>query len=619
MNRLNTTNKRRNLLYDLFPIIVIGVLAMLFIGCSQNGGESPLQPGPPGVERGSEGSMHPYAAGNAAPRVGNAPLAVHFYDDGSFDPDGYIVKWEWNFGVNEGYVDCTATLGEADYEYESNGIRSVHLRITDDAGNYHITQFNIFIVDDTRHVPVAVPGSDYRAGHPDFTVNFFDAGSIDPDEGEIVKWEWDFNEPHNGEGGYHDFTSTQGSAAHTFQVANRIRTVKLRVTDDDWHQHVTNHLIYVNNGANARPIAVATADPLEGYAPLDVGFSSAGSYDPEDDPLSFEWDFVYDGEFTVDSEEQNPSHIYEEEGIYQAQLRVTDAGGSTDMLDLPLIITVEAQSIDSWQFAYTSNRDGNYEIYLADVQGSFEERLTNNASTDYMCDFSPDGSILYFNTDRDGNSEIYAMDMVTRDLTNITHDSGTQYGCAVSPSGEWILTVQSWSTLNKDIFRLRADGSMDRSEWINLTNTPGIYEHEMDWSPDGESVVYYKIGGGNDIWMMNALDGSNQHKVLAAPGDDHGPTFHPDGDKILYNSNRSGNADIFYYSISEGIDYSYINSGLYERGGDFSPDGEYVIFMIGEPSDVYYATFPALEPGEPIPLITSPGHDSQAAWRPMPD
>jgi predicted GH43/DUF377 family glycosyl hydrolase len=269
------------------------------------------------------------------------------------------------------------------------------------------------------------------------------------------------------------------------------------------------------------------------------------------------------------------------------------------------------------QFAYTSDREGNFEIYLTDTAGTFEDKLTNDPGDDSSCDFSPDGSIIYFNTDRDGDHEIYALDMNSGAITNITHDSGTQYGCAVSPDGEWILTVQSWSVINKDIFRLRADGSMDRSEWINLTNTPGQYEHEMDWSPDGTKITFYRIDNtGNDGWIMDSSDGGNQQRIIAGPGDAHGPTYHPSGDFILYFSNKSSTIGLYYYSFASDSTYTYIDTNLDEGGGEFSPDGQYVIFHIGEIADIYYATFPELGPGEPIPLITGPGHDSWGIWRP---
>src|SRR6185436_2610599 len=46
------------------------------------------------------------------------------------------------------------------------------------------------------------------------------------------------------------------------------------------------------------PIVVSSASPVEGPAPLTVNFSSAGTSDPENETLSYSWDFG-DGTFST--------------------------------------------------------------------------------------------------------------------------------------------------------------------------------------------------------------------------------------------------------------------------------------------------------------------------------
>ena len=72
------------------------------------------------------------------------------------------------------------------------------------------------------------------------------------------------------------------------------------------------------------PSAVATATPDSGQAPLEVTFDSSDSSDPENEELTFAWDFDGDGE--TDSTEAGPTHTYTENGVYNARLveRVVD-------------------------------------------------------------------------------------------------------------------------------------------------------------------------------------------------------------------------------------------------------------------------------------------------------
>jgi glucose/arabinose dehydrogenase len=89
-------------------------------------------------------------------------------------------------------------------------------------------------------------------------------------------------------------------------------------------------------GANRPPTARATADPTSGLAPLTVNFSSVGSSDPDNDPLTFGWDF---GDNSPPSSQPDPSHTYLDQGIFTATLVVTD---SADAASQPFHIRIDA-------------------------------------------------------------------------------------------------------------------------------------------------------------------------------------------------------------------------------------------------------------------------------------
>jgi len=78
-------------------------------------------------------------------------------------------------------------------------------------------------------------------------------------------------------------------------------------------------LIYVGSGNHA-PRPVATATPSSGYEPLEVGLSSAGTSDPDGDPLTCRWNFG-DG---VQASGCDLRHTYAQNGSYVATLFVSD-------------------------------------------------------------------------------------------------------------------------------------------------------------------------------------------------------------------------------------------------------------------------------------------------------
>jgi PKD repeat protein len=75
--------------------------------------------------------------------------------------------------------------------------------------------------------------------------------------------------------------------------------------------------------ANKAPRPLASASPSSGYAPLAVQFSSAGTIDPDGDPVSFDWDFG-DG---ASGSGSGPAHTYTANGSYTVRVTATDGRG----------------------------------------------------------------------------------------------------------------------------------------------------------------------------------------------------------------------------------------------------------------------------------------------------
>ena len=90
--------------------------------------------------------------------------------------------------------------------------------------------------------------------------------------------------------------------------------------------------------ANQPPVAVATANPTSGAAPLTVNFDGSGSSDPDGDPITYAWDLDGDGLFD-DSTAAQPTFTYTQSGTFTARLRVTDSPGASSVSG-PITITV---------------------------------------------------------------------------------------------------------------------------------------------------------------------------------------------------------------------------------------------------------------------------------------
>jgi len=99
---------------------------------------------------------------------------------------------------------------------------------------------------------------------------------------------------------------------------------------------------YTGNGHS--PIANANANLTSGRVPLAIQFNSAGTSDPDNDTLSYKWDFTSDG--TVDSTASNPAFTYQTTGNYMAKLTVTDSTGKTAVSHVSITVGNTAPTID---------------------------------------------------------------------------------------------------------------------------------------------------------------------------------------------------------------------------------------------------------------------------------
>jgi len=180
--------------------------------------------------------------------------------------------------------------------------------------------------------PIAIATVDDRNKIVCETFYFSDDGSIDPDGGDIVKWEWDWDNDsvwdEEGE-----------SAEHTWTEIG-VYPVQFRVTDDEGATDTLDTPISITV-MDSPPVAEAEANHYEIWESQGVTFDGSASVDTDcggDEIVLYEWDFENDG--TWDDTGAIAVHNYLVHGIYEVQLRVTDDEGGTDVLDVPLEITV---------------------------------------------------------------------------------------------------------------------------------------------------------------------------------------------------------------------------------------------------------------------------------------
>jgi Tol biopolymer transport system component len=186
------------------------------------------------------------------------------------------------------------------------------------------------------------------------------------------------------------------------------------------------------------------------------------------------------------------------------------------------------------RLVFYSLRDGSYELYSMNVDGSDVLRLTNTPpeEREFYPAVSPDGSRIAFvnriGPEDDFNTAyLYVMNADGTDAVELpVLDGGFIDAPVWSPDGSQI-AFSGWIDDNGyEIWVINADGSGLR----NLTNTADIGEFWPSWSPDGGRILFTGEANPQRLEIMNA-DGTGR-----APFRDGAfwGSWSPDGERIAF-------------------------------------------------------------------------------------
>ena len=174
----------------------------------------------------------------------------------------------------------------------------------------------------------------------------------------------------------------------------------------------------------------------------------------------------------------------------------------------PLILALMVTSDSTAQrfeprIVFTSNRDGDWDIYSMDVNGENLLQLTDHPASDEVPACSPDGRRIAFMSERDGSPDLYVMDSGGNNVIRLTNSKFGEYRASWSPDGMKI-AFPSIRDGNSEIHAMDADGN-------NLTRLTKHEPHDVSpsWSPDGSKIAF--ISGPPNaqfhplhIFVMNA-------------------------------------------------------------------------------------------------------------------
>ncbi len=341
-----------------------------------------------------------------------------------------------------------------------------------------------------------------------------------------------------------------------------------------------------------------------------------------------------------------------------------DGTGLRNLTNHPAIDRQPDWSPDGRRIAFVSDRGGSPAIYVMNADGTDPVRLTlspaskagaeSTAYADEFPDWSPDGQKIAFTSDRDGNREIYVINADGTGLARLTVDPTVDANPSWSPDGRQI-AFHRRVLGHAQIFVMNADGSAPRQ----LTEaSPVSASYSPNWGPAspmrfeagaapapstelralrapqpipgsgrsfGSKIVFLTdrhrpdpVGhlGHTEIYVMNP-DGSGQRRLTHSDGRITNPSISPDGRRIAFNTQPAAASDIFIMDAGGGEWVRVTNMARMRFGAvapTWSPDGMRLAFHSSSPrQDIHLINVD----GTGLTTLTNdPARDRLPDWSP---
>ncbi len=186
--------------------------------------------------------------------------------------------------------------------------------------------------------------------------------------------------------------------------------------------------------------------------------------------------------FVYVSDATGPSHLYLLRNDSSIQ-NTNDAGNDTDPRSAASLLV------------FTSDRDGNKEIYMADTLGVVQHRVTKSSASDFEPALSPNGELIAFTSNRTG------------------------------PPRVWIVPAPALS-----------DTGFPTATALATGTDASVPEQSPAWSPDGSQLAFTSTRTGTSQVFIVGAAGGSATQVSHEAGGAFSPIWSADGQSIIYQS-----------------------------------------------------------------------------------
>lgn len=239
--------------------------------------------------------------------------------------------------------------------------------------------------------------------------------------------------------------------------------------------------------------------------------------------------------------------------------------------------------------AFSSARNGHFEIWTANIKGEKACSLTESRGHDFSPCWSPDGRKIVFHSTRDQvqinkkdyNTEIYIMYANGEGIKRLTDNKYADISPSFSPKGDKIAFCSDRK--EKLAFRLFIMGT-DGTEQKVITGDTNVIEKHPDWL-NNDTIVFERTYVNMkrmqrcNLFTVNK-DGSELRQITSSDYDDHTPSCSRDGSKIAFTRIDETRRSKIYIINSDGTKLKRLTHDdfYHDECPSWSPDGKKLVF-----------------------------------------
>ena len=217
-------------------------------------------------------------------------------------------------------------------------------------------------------------------------------------------------------------------------------------------------------------------------------------------------------------------------------------------------MTEPSLSPDRKEIAFVSGGD----IWTVPSSGGSAQLLVSHQATESRPMYSPDGTRLAFVSNRTGNGDIYVLNLQSGDLNRVTFDDAADILDGWSRDGKWLYFSSNARDISgmSDVLRVPAMGGTP----MQVSADRYTNEFFSAPSPDGASVAFSARGLSNGQWWRKGHSHIDETEIWLKKGEayqritDRGakqlwPMWSADGTRIFFVSDRTGPQNIWVQPI----------------------------------------------------------------------